>query len=182
MGQSISNTGTASWGSPYQRGVARKTLHTIAAQSAWGCRKDNFRNRYSTVRWNCRRFRSRHTNSSNVGSPKCRFGIGPQYIIYRMRLPGENVFWNRRIIIDRFGLLGHRFWGHWTSHFLGLLEHHFWGRWTSSSPLGICRNITSSLDNIAVWTWRPLFLASLHHHYCIARRTSSFSGGAPTFR
>ena len=146
MGQSISNTGTASWGSPYQRGVARKTLHTIAAQSAWGCRKDNFRNRYSTVRWNCRRFRSRHTNSSNVGSPKCRFGIGPQYIIYRMRLPGENVFWNRRIIIDRFGLLGHRFWGHWTitlfraagTPLLGSLEifiafktaseHHVWRR------------------------------------------------------
>ena len=84
-----------------------------------------------------------HTNNSNVGPPKYLFG--PQYAIYVLGLPGENVFCNRRIIIDRFRLLANRFWGHWTSRFLGRLEHRFWGRWASSSLLGLRRNTTSGV-------------------------------------
>ena len=98
-------------------------------KSAWDCRKNNFRNCYSTVRWGCRSFRSRHTNNSKVGPPKCLFGIGRQYIINLLGLPGENIFWHRRIIIDRLGLLGQRLWGHCAS----------------SSCLGLRRHITSGV-------------------------------------
>lgn len=78
------------------------------------------------------------------------------YPVYLLGLPGESVFWNRRIIIACLGLLNHCFRDRWASPLFrasrtsllssldinwivsyGLLEHRFWGRWTSSeSPKG----------------------------------------------
>ena len=54
---------------------SREDVSGIAANlSAWNCRKDNFRGRYSTsVRWGCRGFWGHH-NSNIVGSPKCLSG------------------------------------------------------------------------------------------------------------
>ena len=45
----------------------------------------------------------------NMGSPRCLFGIRPQYIIYLLGLLGGKVFRNRRIIIDCLGLLRQAF-------------------------------------------------------------------------
>ena len=132
-------------GSSYQRGFAEKTLHGIAAdKSSLDCRKNNFRNRYSIVQWDCRRSRSRHTNNSTVGPPKCPFGIGPQHHLSAGIVGGERIPDQNHRIISRvaLGLLEHR-WNRWTSsgslsgrskvasgvaghlHFLGLLEHRF---------------------------------------------------------
>ena len=150
-------------------------------------------NRYSTVRWDYRGFRRRHTNNSNVGSPKCLFEIGPHHIIYLLGLPGETVFWNRRIIIDRLGLLEQALvQGSWNK-LLGSLDivisfraagTGFWDRWIPSSRLGLHRSITSGVAE----HHRRLGLGehSFRGHctiiVCIARRTSASSGVARAFR
>ena len=52
-----------------------------------------------------------------------------------MGLLGQNVFWNRRIIIDRLGLLDHRFWDFYPFPVSQVLERRFWGRWIPAVSL-----------------------------------------------
>lgn len=121
------------------RGVAEKTFRGIAAnKSAWDCPKDNFRNRYSIVQWDCRSFRSCRINNSIVGSPTYTFGIGPQYNLYFWSAGGERLlkspYHHRSLRASGSSLLGSLF----SLHVFGLPEHRFWGRWTASGSLQGC--------------------------------------------